>query len=246
MSRRVKDMQIGDAIICTKHGGEVALSARMLREQSRMCDACLTAYKVQYGSAYRASAREKKPPLDTASLPGEVWRNIPSHPGYAASNLGRVRSIARTDTLGRIVFERVLKLYTNKRGYKLVRLSPLTKSVHAVVAEAFYGPRPRGMEVAHNDGNPSNNRADNLRYATRKENEADKDRHGTRFYAFGERNGHAKLKIDDVIDIVGLLRLGVSQVECARRYGIDPAIVSNIKRGRNWAQALKENGYGLA
>ena len=51
--------------------------------------------------------------------------------------------------------------------------------VHRLVALAFLGPAPfDDAVVAHWDGDPTNNRVENLRWATRVENEADKARHG--------------------------------------------------------------------
>jgi len=51
--------------------------------------------------------------------------------------------------------------------------------IHQLVAEAFLGPRPEGMDVAHWDGKPGHNAASNLRYASRSENQLDMRRHGT-------------------------------------------------------------------
>lgn len=44
---------------------------------------------------------------------------------------------------------------------------------------AFVGPCPDGMEGCHNDGDPHNNRLDNLRWDTRANNARDAIRHGT-------------------------------------------------------------------
>ena len=41
--------------------------------------------------------------------------------------------------------------------------------IHSVVAEAWIGPRPKGMEVDHKDRNPHNNDYHNLRYVTHSE-----------------------------------------------------------------------------
>ena len=52
---------------------------------------------------------------------------------------------------------------------------------HALVMEAFVGPRPAGYEVSHRDGDASNNHVRNLRYATRQENQHDRrfhEKHG--------------------------------------------------------------------
>lgn len=53
------------------------------------------------------------------------------------------------------------------------------KLVHRLVAEAFLGSCPPGMEACHNNGNPSDNRLSNIRWDTHKNNEDDKRRHGT-------------------------------------------------------------------
>lgn len=50
--------------------------------------------------------------------------------------------------------------------------------VHRLVARAFLGPCPPGQEVCHWDGDPANNRIDNLRYDTRASNSTDTVRHG--------------------------------------------------------------------
>ena len=54
-----------------------------------------------------------------------------------------------------------------------------TRTVHSLVAEAFIGARPEGMEICHSDGDPTNNHLDNLRYGTPSDNTLDKVRHGT-------------------------------------------------------------------
>lgn len=44
--------------------------------------------------------------------------------------------------------------------------------VHRIVAEAFFGPCPKGFVIDHIDGNPANNHKDNLRYLTHSDNTA--------------------------------------------------------------------------
>jgi len=71
---------------------------------------------------------------------------------------------------------------TEGRSYLYVRLSHDKKSrifrVHRLVLEAFVGPCPEGMECRHLDGDPSNNRLENLRWGTPAENTEDKRKHG--------------------------------------------------------------------
>lgn len=46
--------------------------------------------------------------------------------------------------------------------------------VHRLVANAFYGERPEGLEVRHLDGNSLNNALNNLAYGTHKQNMEDR------------------------------------------------------------------------
>ena len=77
------------------------------------------------------------------------------------------------------------------RRVQIVRDGRVIKNakVHHLVAEAFLGPRPEGLDIRHLDGDPLNNRADNLAYGTRSENIQDTVRHGTHSYAKRTRCG---------------------------------------------------------
>jgi HNH endonuclease len=109
--------------------------------------------------------------------PTERWR--PSvEPGYAVSSLGRVMSL-RPGKVGLI-----MRMWRDDEGYEHVTLTRdnvnKRRSVHQLVAEAFLGSRPSpAHEVAHEDGKPWHNVATNLRWATEKENQRDRLRHGT-------------------------------------------------------------------
>lgn len=59
--------------------------------------------------------------------------------------------------------------------------------VHQLVAEAFIGPTPDGMEVRHLNGAYNDNRLSNLAYGTRAQNVADSIAHGTYRNANGEK-----------------------------------------------------------
>lgn len=109
----------------------------------------------------------------------EVWRQIPGYEGfYQVSSWGRVFSEPRRRTKGGL-----LSIKVGKRGYPAVALvregKQVTREVHTLVAAAFIGPRPPGMEVRHKDGDPLNPRAVNLVYGTRSENNRDAVMHGT-------------------------------------------------------------------
>lgn len=116
-----------------------------------------------------------------------VWRIIPSCPVYEASSHGEIRRIGDA---------RCKRQHLSKRTYLSVSLwrdgIGNTRYVHRLVCEAFHGPSPKPrMDAAHSDGNKLNNRPDNLRWATRAENEADKIRH--KRSNRGQRNGMSKV-----------------------------------------------------
>lgn len=110
--------------------------------------------------------------------PPEEWRPVPGYERtYEVSNLGRVRSLKRATTSGR-----VRKLRVNRHGYIDVNLSQANRTrtftVHNLVMLAFTGPRPDGYEIRHLNGVQSDNRRTNLAYDTVSENRLDITRHG--------------------------------------------------------------------
>lgn len=107
----------------------------------------------------------------------EIWKDIPGYIGqYKVSNYGRVRSLAREDSNGIRLRERILKPGRNVSGdgYYFVCLckNGVAKNhqIHRLVVESFISPIPKGMVVDHIDENKLNNRLDNLRIITNHEN----------------------------------------------------------------------------
>jgi hypothetical protein len=104
--------------------------------------------------------------------------------------------------------------------------------VHACVLGVFVGPCPEGMEACHGDGNPANNRLDNLRWDTPSANNLEKRKHGTD--QSGERHGQHKLFIEDVRRIRSFRGVYGSQIKLAREYGIHRDTVRKIWNGTFW------------
>ena len=115
----------------------------------------------------------------------EEWRQVPEGEGvYEVSNLGRVRTNDR-----HVIDKRGIRLFFPGKylkaapdpttGYPRVRVFRKAHYVHRLVCEAFHGPAPEGKtQVSHWDGDKENNRAENLRWASSKDNAQDTIRQG--------------------------------------------------------------------
>ncbi len=170
----------------------------------------------------------------------EVWRKAKID-GYEVSSHGDVRISAS----GRVLSKNFL--HVKKDGvkipkYLLVTLKVYGESkrflVHRLVCEAFKGEAPsKRHEVAHYDGNSFNNHHENLRWATRKENIADKKRHGTQLQ--GEDHPLAKLSEADVVEIRRMLMSGMKNCEIAECFSVLPNCISRIKTGKRWRCSRK-------
>ena len=157
----------------------------------------------------------------------ERWRQIEGWP-YSISSQGRVRS-DRTD--------KILKPDCNSTGYLRVRLQKdgATKRffVHILVAYAFVGPRPEGLQCAHMDGNKTHNMANNLGWVTAKENQSHRIIHGTDIR--GEKQHLAKLT-EASVKIIRVLRLaGRSYQEIADIFDVNQSTVMRVIQGKTWA-----------
>ncbi len=110
----------------------------------------------------------------------EIWHPVAGfETHYEVSNLGRVRSIERYANNGhnnglRKLRSRVLKPSVGKAGYPLVTFSvdniQSSHNIHRLVARAFIPNESNKPQVNHKDGDKTNNRVDNLEWATCSEN----------------------------------------------------------------------------
>lgn len=166
----------------------------------------------------------------------EEWRAVEGWP-YEVSDLGRVRRTAAP--AGRTRAGRILTPCLYRAGCKYWRVTlsrgglAKTFRVHRLVAVAFIGPPPSKRHgVAHTDGNPANNAAANLRWATAKENEADKRTHGTNLVGT-KVSGH-RLDNESVSAIRKLRADGHTTVSLAEVFNVHQTTISLAAIGRTW------------
>lgn len=135
----------------------------------------------------------------------EQWKPVPGFESfYEVSDRGRVRSFDRYVNHWRggkrLHRGRMLRTFPGTKGrsngYLRVALyRPGAKrlvEVHVLVLEAFIGPRPPGLVCCHYNGNPVDNRLENLRWDTLSANSFDDIRNGVHPAASKThcRNGH--------------------------------------------------------
>ncbi len=123
-----------------------------------------------------------------------------------------------------------LKPHLNSKGYQRIKVyekgtKQINLFVHHLVCEAFHGPRPEGMKVAHNNGNHLDNRASNLRWATDSENQNDRKDHGTM----------GKLTLEQVQEIRAR-RATEKPAALAQEYGVSYYTVWDIVKRRTWKE----------
>lgn len=159
---------------------------------------------------------------------------LPFEPRYGVSRDGRVCRFVSIDWLR----PGVVEPRTDKDGYLWVFLNYRKHRVNRLVAVTFI-PNPENKpEAAHINGSNTDNRVENIKWATRLENENDKKIHGTR--PIGEAHWKAKLSETDVKDIREMFAGKIPRVpplyaEIAEAYGVKHSAIMSIVKRRGWA-----------
>ncbi len=151
-------------------------------------------------------------------------RIIPTHPQYLATADGRISS----------TFKRgFLTIFTNKDGYPATSLrDKAVYPIHHLVAAAWLGPRPDGLQVCHKDGVKANCHKDNIYYGTPQQNSDDRVKHGNS--CAGESNGYAKLTREIVTAIRIERARGDKLHVLAKRYNVSLGAISAVVNKHTW------------
>lgn len=189
-------------------------------------------------------------------LKNEIWIDVVGYENiYQISNYGRVRSIDRyieqSHSDGyiykRFIKGKLLSLNrTNGNGYHVVQLSngynnkpKGNEYIHILVAKHFI-PNPENKPtVNHIDGNKSNNKIDNLEWATQLEQMKHAYRLGLNIPPTPNLKGselhNAKLNEKQAMEIYTLAHSNnYTQKQIAKRYGVSRRTVGGIKNKKSW------------
>lgn len=109
-------------------------------------------------------------------MQGEIWRTVPSKPEFLVSSEGRFMVAPYRGEMpngGERPYggEPRFGVWNKQDGRFITVYKGKTYKVHRLVCEAFHGPPPNDASVCmHIDENAANNRPDNLKWGTQKEN----------------------------------------------------------------------------
>lgn len=174
------------------------------------------------------------------SIPGKETglqlKEIPSIPGYWASDDGKI-----------FIKPGEAWLEVNqswpKKGYKQVRVpidgEKRCRQVHRLVLEAFRGPCPAGMQGRHLNDIRGDNRLENLKWGTPKENGEDKVINGVQ--PWGEEHHKAIWSEAQVLEMRRLWNSGWSLDQLQDKFGgLRPAIHHAVS-GRTWTHLVSDD-----
>lgn len=141
----------------------------------------------------------------------EIWKDVVGYEGlYEVSNLGRVKSLVRKWCIKEIIMMGGI----DGSGYRSFGLSKnyksTTKKAHKLVAEAFLGHTPCGLElvVDHINNVKTDNRLSNLQIVTSRENASNYKRGSSKYtgvsYVGQSKRWRSNIYINGTSEYLGL------------------------------------------
>lgn len=162
----------------------------------------------------------------------EIWKNIPEHPTYQASSIGRVRHTR---------LKNIKSQSPDPKGYMRVWLhidKGNNKKVHRLVAQAFINNPENKPQINHINGIKTDNSVQNLEWCTNSENMAHAIKiglFGDRAHLKGENNCKSKLKESDVRFIRSIHKEKLNKDFLMGKYNICRSTLNRCLNKTCWA-----------
>lgn len=116
-------------------------------------------------------------------------------------------------------------------GYGRIMFHQQKILAHRLSWIAYHGEIPEGLNVLHQCDTPACVNPDHLFLGTNADNNRDRDNKGRQVTLRGEKNGNSKLKPHQVLEI---RQSSLSQRKLAEQYGVDQALIYNIRKRLTW------------
>ena len=171
----------------------------------------------------------------------EVWKDIEGFNNvYQISSLGNVRSLfrvlTRSNGIKQTVKGKILKTFVNSNGYEFAvfQIGKKTKNfaIHRLVAKSFIDNNYNKYAVNHINGIKTDNRVENLEWATKSENEIHARKIGLKCTK-GEKASNAILTEEQVL-CIRENKNNNSQYFLASKFNVSRSCIASIIKNRTW------------
>ncbi len=167
-------------------------------------------------------------------IDGEIWHPIPLFEGiYSVSSFGRVKNS-----------QQILTGKIGNGGYITVNLTKgdkmKTVRLQRLIALCFHGGY-KNLDAHHINGIKMDNRASNIKYATRSENIKDAYERGVNTggaNTFGTKRYNAKLTEEIVFKMRTMIKNGVSKKDIMAELNVPSHSYSSIRSGKGWPHVI--------
>jgi len=122
-------------------------------------------------------------------------------------------------------------------GYGVIKFHQKSLKAHRVAYEIATGRSPESLCVLHKCDNPACVNPDHLFLGTPGDNARDRSQKGRAGDIRGEKNGRAKLSVEQVAEIRRLYQeTRISKVKLGKRFGVSDTQIGFIVRNKEWRQ----------